>query len=196
MRYLIYLFPAAMALSIVGCASHSKDYMRESKTTTPIVVPSGVAVKPRQNYYPVPGAMPKTVSSQPSLIPPGSNLSRFNPRLREKSKSKKTLATLSQTKNGQMLELTESPKMAWVHVSKALQKTNYQVLDQDPSMASFYVLDVTSTNNKITKDTPIYRLVLKASGKNTEIQLLNQKNQPAPSNISSRILGALQKKLA
>lgn len=201
MRYLIYLFPAALALSIVGCASHDKDYIKQSKTVHPIVVPAGVAVKPQQNYYPVPASAPTNISAAPSLIPPGSNLGRFNPHLRPKklkspSKSNKRLATLSQTKNGEILELSENTKKAWVDVSEALRNTNYKILDQDPSMASFYVLDVTSTNNKITKDTPIYRLLLKAKGENTQVQLLNQKNQPAASNISNRILGALQKNLA
>ncbi|WP_423062383.1 outer membrane protein assembly factor BamC [Candidiatus Paracoxiella cheracis] len=197
MRYLIYLFSGVMALLLVGCANHNKDYIKQSKTVHTIVVPRGVALKPAQNYYPVPASTPQNISTSPSLVPPGSDLQRFNPKSQAKSQPQKTqtLATLTQTKNGQVLEVSEQSSVAWARVGKALRKTSYKVLDEDPSMASYYVLDATSTNNKITKSTPIYRVLLKTNGDNTQVELLNQQNQPAPVDVSKRILGALQKNL-
>lgn len=194
MRYLTYLFFIVMTLILTGCAHHNKDYIKQSKTVNPIVVSNGVAVKSNQNYYPVPTPTSLTqtvVTMPPSLTPPGSNPQRFQP----EPQQNKPLTRWTKTKNGQALEITENIKVAWVHVGKALRKTDYKILDQDPSMASYYVLDAKSTNNKITKITPIYRILLRADGENTQVELLNHNNQPAANAVSERILGALQQKL-
>lgn len=197
MRYLICLFSLVVAVALAGCASHSEDYIKQSKVVRPIVVPQGVAVKPGQNYYAVPLGRTQTVTTSPSLVPPGSNPQRFRhvPAKPQAQQNNKTLASWMRTENGQALEIAENAKTAWAHVGQALRATNYKILDRDSAMGSYYVLDTSSTDNKITSSTPIYRILLTAEGKNTQIQLLNQRNQPAPNDVSQRILGAVQQKL-
>ena len=88
------------------------------------------------------------------------------------------------------------PAQVWDKVGKALRSTPYQVLDQDVSMGSYYVLDAPSTGNKVTKATPIYRVYLKPIGDKTEILLFNQHNQPAIREVAKRIIAAIQQKIA
>ena len=202
MRHLISLFLLVMSSAmLVACTSHQTDYINKSKTISAIMLPPGVSIKPEENYYPVPAT---TETTSPSIVPPGSDLQRFSPKKQvsqpqaqtQLQKQASTLTSWSQTKGGgESLVLSEQQALAWKQVGGALQKTPYKILDQDVSMGSYYILDEKSTNDKITATTPIYRLVLQASGSNTDIVLLNQNNEPATPEVSKRILGALKEQL-
>ena len=69
-------------------------------------------------------------------------------------------------------------------------------MDQDSGMGTYYLLDTGSTGNKITQATPIYRLVIKQTGKKSQLRVLNQKNRPANANIAMRILSSVKKNLS
>ena len=202
MRYLKFVFLFAVAATLVGCANHKRDYLYQSNSVGPMVAAPGVQVKKGQNYYPVPNVSSGAVQSPPSLVPPGSDLQRFKKKTKVTTtttpKPKQKLATnfKKDPKGAPVLALPEAEKSAWTDVGRALQATSYKVLDQDRSMASYYILDSDTTGQKITKKTPIYRVYLKANGAKTDVLLLDEENQPVPTSISQRILNALQKKLA
>lgn len=183
---------------LTGCTYHENDYLHEAKTMHPVLA-EGMKIKKGEGYYPVPNIPTKTVAKAPSLVPPGSNLQRFQHKVKQPKKAKsrkKRFAQFEKASNGaQALLLAAKRSIAWKRVGKALQSMSYQVLDQDSSMGSYYILDKKSTGNKITKTTPIYRIYLKASGSDTIVMLLNEKNKPASTEANQRILGALQQKL-
>ncbi|AAO90730.1 outer membrane protein assembly factor BamC [Coxiella burnetii] len=197
MRYLTLITAIATTTLLVGCAKRPQNYLTHARTVPAIRTSADMPVKRGKNYYPVPNAAP-SVTQSPSLVPPGSNLQRFeNQTQLQQSFSKRTMATLQQSNQGSpVMAIAEKPAVAWSKVGRALQKTPYQILDQDSTLHSYYVLDVKSTNNKITKTTPIYRVYLKAQGNQTQVILLNKDNQPAAKDVSQRILTAIQQKVA
>lgn len=182
---------------LTGCTYHEDQYLRESQTVKPIST-TNTKVRKGKSFYPVPNIPAQTSTEAPSLVPPDSNLQRFEKKPKSAASSnKQQFARIeSSGKGGQSLVLAEKSSLAWKDVGKALHDTSYQILDQDPSIGSYYILDAKSTGNKITKTTPIYRVLLKSDGGNTHVVLLNDKNQPASADVSKRILKALQKKLA
>lgn len=203
MRYVKLVFSLAAAAALAGCASHKYDYLYHSKSINPMVSAPGATVKKSQNYYPVPN-LPAggSVRAIPSLVPPDSDLQRFKSKSKSQAQAtlpvkKASLANLKQNKDGSsVLVVSENINKAWADVKKALQSTPYKVLDQDSSMASYYILDSVTTGEKITKDTPIYRVTLKSEGAQTNIFLFNKTDQLVRSGVSTRILTALQKKIA
>jgi uncharacterized lipoprotein len=56
-------------------------------------------------------------------------------------------------------------------------------------------LDLASTGGVLKTSTPIYQVHMTASGTNSTVQLLDDKNKPASSAVASRVLGALKNKL-
>lgn len=103
------------------------------------------------------------------------------------------LPEAAQTVNvAETLTISQNPQQAWAQIGKALRGTSYQVLDQDQSMNSYYILDAVSTDNQVTKATPIYRVYLKAVGNQTEVSILDHNNQRASSDVASRIIDAIQ----
>nr|WP_304985301.1 outer membrane protein assembly factor BamC [Coxiella-like endosymbiont] len=93
------------------------------------------------------------------------------------------------------LIMSNNISQAWMKIGRALQKTSYQILDQDSMLSSFYILDIKSTNNKITKATPIYRIYLKPQGHQTQVVLLNKNNQPVAKDVAQRVLSDIQQKV-
>src|SRR3990167_504017 len=199
MRYRVYFLIGATLLTLVGCTYHDDQYLRQAQTVSPIASDQAAKIKQEQSYYPVPAIPKESVLTPPPLVPPGSDLQRF-----EKQKKNSSAAGTSSsshaywetsTTGAPVLVLSEPMETAWASVGHALQATPYRILDQDESMHSYFILDAQSTSDKITKTTPIYRVYLKRVADRTRIILLNQNNQPAAQNISQRILGTLQKKL-
>lgn len=194
MRYFtMILAAAAIMIFFVGCAKQNASYIAHAQTIHPIVVPPvDTEVKASENYYPVPNNAP-SITTSPSLIPSGSNLQRFDNQSQLQS-SKTVLAILQQNSAAPapVLIIDQKQGQVWGKVGRALQKTPYQILDQDNTINSYYVLDVKSTNNKITKKTPIYRVYLKSDGNRTDVVLLDKDNQPAEKSVSQRILSAIQ----
>ncbi|WP_267256817.1 outer membrane protein assembly factor BamC [Coxiella endosymbiont of Ornithodoros maritimus] len=197
MRYLTLITVIAITMLLVGCAKRPQNYLTHARTVLVMRTSTDIPVKRGENYYPVPDVAP-SVTQSPSLALPGSNLQRFeNQTQLQQSFSKRTMVTLQQSNQGSpVMTIVEKPAVAWSKVGRALQKTPYQILDQDSALHSYYVLDVKSTNNKITKATPIYRVYLKAQGNQTQVILLSKGNQPAAKDVSQRILTAIQQKVA
>ena len=194
MRYLKYVSVIVAVIVVTGCTYHENDYLHEAQTIHPIAA-QGTMVNTDENFYPVPNIPTKPVSEAPSLAPPGSDLQRFEKKTASFPK-KEQFAHLEQFSDGeQALVLSEKTALAWDHIGKALHATAYQILDQDASLASYYILDAKSTGNKITKPTPIYRVYLKPDGSDTQVVLMNEKNQPVSPEVSKRILETLQEKL-
>jgi uncharacterized lipoprotein len=174
-----------MLASLGGCAKHDQDYVKQANEVKPLKMPEGINLKDEQNYYATPeyNAKPKSV---PSIIPPGSNLEQF------KSSSLKTHpATLNLNSDGEsVLVLDQSEETVWPKVLSALKASDYQVLDKDRTMSSFYILDVQATGNQITEKTPIYRVFLQpiASGAKTQVSLLSEKNFAVKPDVAKKVL--------
>lgn len=187
------LLAVTLVISLVGCANHSQDYVEQSGSVSSVAPAGDVKMKTGKNFYVVPGNPDVSGDVKPSLIPPGSHI---EPKAEKNSKAVVNVAQWSETTEGQpALILAETGDAAWKNVGRAIKKTPYRVLDKDRSMGSYYIVDSKSTDNKITKATPIYRLYLKKTGQSTQILLLDQHNHPAKSDVVKRILGALQSKL-
>lgn len=98
--------------------------------------------------------------------------------------------------NALQLQLHMSEQKAWESVGKALLAAHVQVLDQDDTMGSYFILDPTATNNRITATTPIYRINLLAQGSDmTQVVVLDQKDQKADSLVTARVLNTLRRSL-
>lgn len=179
MKYKIIPYAILIPAVLVGCVKHN-NYFEESKTTKPISMPAGVRVEERESYYPVPDNTAPTTTTTPSQEPPGSHLERF------KQSSNEGLSAPSWVIN-------QPVKTAWTQVGGALHRSTYTVLDQDRSLGSYYILDTPSTHHKITQNTPIYRILLKSHGKETQMILLNQHNEPVNDEVANRILADVKK---
>ncbi len=194
---------AGIATALTACShgllnSHTKDYQQQAKSVSPLVSTPTAQLRHGRDFYPVPAGKSTAPVKQPSLVPPGSNLSRFaNGKKVAAKKTAITVAKWSEINNSEpVLMLSEKEKEAWTRVGRALRASNYQVLDQDPSMSSFYVLDSSVTKNHITDKTPIYRVYLKEQKDgSTQVELLNEKNQPVTTAVARRVLGSVQQHL-
>ena len=77
MRYSMMCLAAMITIFFVGCAKQNVNYVTHAQTVHLIVVPVGTKLRTSKNYYSVPNNVPS--SKKPySLIPPGSNLQRFD----------------------------------------------------------------------------------------------------------------------
>lgn len=196
MRYTALLTTITTLVFLGGCAKYSQDYIMDSRTIAPLVVFANTPIKKGQNYYLVPNI--PSVTQTTSQLPPGSNLERFQnqSQLQSSSASPKKLVAIQPSIDEQSsLIMSDNISRAWMKIGRALQKTSYQILDQDSMLSSFYILDIKSTNNKIIKATPLYRIYLKPRGNQTQVVLLNKNNQPAAKDVAQRILSAIQQKV-
>lgn len=210
MSYTKVILMGAVTLGLLGCA-HKNDYLKESQTIPPMGVPTNIYMKPSENYYPITKGI--TVTTPPLQEPPGSDLQRFKP-VKKPAQQALTQPTVTEpVRTVQLPEAAETTKtyyasakesltvagsenQVWAKVGRALQHSPYQILDQDPTMGSYYVLDAVSTGNKVTQSTPIYRVYLKSENNKTQILLLDQQNQPAASDVAVRIISMLRHELA
>jgi len=190
---LAFLFSAC---SGKGPGMHSDDYIKQSQSVRPIVVPAGVTRPMQKAYYRVPALSRQTENAPMSLIPPGSRVSQYRHVAKGKNVQDKKRVFARLSKRSKRLVLSTNSKNAWPMVGRALQKAHYQVLDQDKGMGTYYVLDTGETGHKITQSTPIYRLVLKRDGKKSSLSILKQNDKPANVDIAERILTDIKKNLA
>ena len=194
MRYVTLLTTVITIIFLGSCAKHSQDYIIHSQTIAPLVVPANTPKK-GQNHYSVPNL--PSVTQSLSQLPPSSNLEQFKDQsqwqLWSSSVNQKKIAAMQSSTDKQLsLIISNNIGQAWIKIKRALQKTPYQIVDQDNSLSSFYILDIKSTNNKITKATPIYRIYLRSRGNQTQVVLLNTNNEPAAKDVTQRILSAIQ----
>lgn len=169
-------------VTIITCLFLSGCFLKQpknSKTNTSLVIPGDIYIKQKTNLV------------KNKSLP--SNQFRNQNKLRLINQNKLVFQPAIGTYSFIMLD---NISQAWMKIGRALRKTSYQVLDQDITVSSFYILDTESTNNKITKATPIYRVYLKSRGEGTQVFLLNKNNLPAIGSVSYRILLAIQKGMA
>lgn len=200
MRYIKFFPIIILAFLFSACSGkgpgmHSDDYIKQSQSVRPIVVPAGVTSPMQKAYYRVPALSRQAENAPMSLLPPGSRVSRYRNVVKVNVQGKKRVF-VRLSKHSKRLVLSTNSKNAWPMVGRALQKAHYQVLDQDKGMGTYYVLDTGKTSHKITQSTPIYRLVLKRNGKKSSLSILNQKDKPADADIAIRILTDIKKNLA
>jgi len=203
MRIIRYSILLGTVTLLMGCAHRSDEYMKKAQVVPPLQMPSGVNLKSEQNYYPLP-RKPVVNTPPPSLVPPGSNLERYKesalePKVITPTINKNNTFALvkwDDTPKGPTLVLAEKPDSAWTRVGKALRATDYQVLDQDATMSSYYILDTKVTKQQITEKTPIYRVYVKKDLNDTStIVLFSENNNLVQADIAKRILKALQQHL-
>jgi uncharacterized lipoprotein len=71
MRFMALIAVFCASAVLVGCASHTKDYLKKDQAIGSIVVPPGVPMIKQASYYPVPNLPVQSVSSKtPNLKPP------------------------------------------------------------------------------------------------------------------------------
>ena len=204
-KYTIALIIASTLL-LSACAkktgvlrSHTNDYQEYASSVHTFKVPNGNQLA----YYPI--AQPKPGNVATSTLPPGfypdqvikdHDMREVAMRQAKKGEKMATVQTDSTmttaAANATELPLTMSMKTAWAKVSDSLQQAGYQILDQDESLHSYYVLDSSQTDHKITTSTPIERVLLTPKDQQVIVSVLDQNNKPASADISGRILGAIK----
>lgn len=202
MRFINFSLLLTSVALIAGCANPDQAYVQKSHQVKPLQMPAGVNLKNEQNYYPLPSTAKSAAAvTPPPLTPPGCNLQRFEKKHPPKNVSAAnasaiSIAKWSQSKAGEpILVLLEKQNKAWDSVGKALNATGYQILDRDPSMSSYYILDTKSTGNQITEKTPIYRVYVKADKETSKIILLSEKNKSVSAGVAKQILQSLEQHL-
>lgn len=201
MRFIKFSSVALVVGLIAGCGMHSQsDYAKKARVTPPLDLPKHVSLRSEQNYYPLP-QQPNLKTKQPSLVPPGSDLARFSAKKKAVKVRKPqhfTRAKWSEAGQGEpILALMESQNTAWLEVGKALRDTDYQILDQDPTMSSYYILDTKLTDNEVTEKTPIYRVYIEKDKDNSsKIVLMDEDNNMVAAKTAKRVLRDLEQHLA
>ncbi|QTS83915.1 hypothetical protein [Coxiella endosymbiont of Amblyomma nuttalli] len=80
-QYLMMTLVAVIVVFLVGCTAQHLSYITHAQTVHPMVIPVDIKFKTSKNYYPVPNDSTSIMTiTPPSLVPPGSNLQRFNHR--------------------------------------------------------------------------------------------------------------------
>lgn len=194
-RFLVSSFIVAL---VAGCShlpfhSKSHSYLQESGSIPEVQSTPTAQIKTGPNFFPLPPIDNIQLARQtPSLIPPGSNLERF-----QKSPAAPVTAApqpkaLVQLQNGRsILSVNEPVATAWKDLPKALAQTPYPILDQDEAMESYYVLDTTQTKGQITQTTPIYRMNLLQAGVATAIELTGRDGSVVPEKSNQQILSTV-----
>lgn len=199
----LYLSAVSMALGLTGCSSITHKYENfrnnhEAYHPTAESVPPTKGIDQQQvssNYQVKPLQNPSQVQTA-SIVPPGSNLEK--PAASAPAKT----ATATTTQPSTTTPSSTSPAKqtyvvagkyndVWKKVGVAIKKANYQLLDQDSGLGTYYVLDTSVTSGKINETTPIYQLHLTQVPQGIQLSLLNSQSEPASADVTQRILGAV-----
>ena len=70
MRFIVCVLASCAVLFLVGCANHSKDYLKKGGEIGTLVVPPGVPLIKQDTYYPVPVVAHAAPAKSISLKPP------------------------------------------------------------------------------------------------------------------------------
>ena len=70
MRFIALFVVFCASVFLLGCASHSKDYLKKGGEISSLVVPSGVPMIKQQPYYPIPASASNAPAMPNSLLPP------------------------------------------------------------------------------------------------------------------------------
>ncbi len=199
MQVFRYSVVVAAIILLSGCSIHPQtDYAKKASIEAPLTMSKGLSLRTTQNYYPLP-RKPNLEAKTPSLVPPGSDLQQYKPKKTAGLKKSKrfAMAKWSEADTGEpILVLLQKLPQAWAEIGKALHATQYQILDQDHSMSSYYILDAKATGKEVTEKTPIYRVYIK-KGKNnsSKVVLMSETNKMVSAKIAKRVLGELEQHL-
>lgn len=214
-----------LVVGLAACGQFKKRaaLVNSAQTLAPLRTPAGTHGIGNSTYYKVPSNHIGGVAVP--ITPPGSNLQRFkisakqiehtdipkpashltqNNEATELTKHVAHQETASQSlgrkvslsRNAQYLLITHAnANQVWGEIGRALSFTDYKILDKDNMAKTYYILDVTKTNNAITDNTPIYILDVQQKGSNTEVEITDQYNGSVSAKISNRILSSIRKGL-
>ncbi len=91
--------------------------------------------------------------------------------------------------NGQQLIVSESANQVWNNLAPALQRAGYKVLLQDRRVNIYYILDVTATNGKVQKSTPMYQIhVTPVSARTTALAITDNSGALINNKIAQRVM--------
>lgn len=217
---------AVSILSLTGCSSlfGKHNFVREhelaytkSTNTAYLKVPENYSRANIGDDYPMP-SLTNTASAKPvSLLPPDSLAEQIKqgkvsadilkkplPPLEKQPQTVATPATMPVTSvsadggmiSGNSLLLPQNSAQAWNNIGKALADTDYSIVNQNQKRLVYYILDTVSTNNKITRETPIYQIQLRDLGNGMQVYLTDNDNKPANTVIAQRILNDLNNALS
>lgn len=214
MRYLRKIMILSISLALTGCATVEKKlsapkadnspvYVKKAKTIPQTQMPPGMTSTNMQSYYPIPPVTEGAMDKIPNTLPPGSQAAQQRAQQQSASVSQQAAASpqaqshsiISPASTSTSLVLNVGYPQAWNRVGQGLNGSGYQVLQQDRSLGTYYVLDVAGSGGKLKTDTPIYQVRLRGSGDSTTVTLSDSKNQPANPAVAARILHALKGQL-
>jgi len=177
-----------------GLGNHDNDYLRDDQSNPPLVVPAGLHMDTQ--------AMNKTTlppfnqaEAQTSIYPPNVLGEEQSPTA--KINLQEPRAVTNGTPVKQALTVNYDLKHSWLKVGTALKKSGYRILDQDQASHSFYILDARGKGRALSGETsPLYCVQLAAkSAKQTEVLVMMQNGQAAPSQAAKEILNNIALKL-
>ena len=213
MRRLLLVTSLLAAVSVSGCSQfglgHRDSNYAKARTIAPVTIPKGTDAPTMRAYYPVPNLPAQANTAPPSIIPPGSHILEHMKKYHghgpvaqaeaakasasglPQAKAKSTTQLQTQTSEDS-IAIKANVKVAWRMVGKALAHTPYQVLDKDTTLGSYYVLDSQQTHDKVTANTPIYRIRVKQSGHFAVVSVYDRDNAHAGKVAATKILATLK----
>ena len=213
-------------LGLAGCSSlfGKHNFIREhemaytkSTSTAPLQLPENYSRANIGDDYPVPSASNVEPATSFSLLPPDSLADQIKQGKVSADVLKKPLPSLEkQTQmptndsatsttavnngggmiSGSSLLLPQNTTQAWDNIGKALANTDYSIVNQNQKRMVYYILDTVNTDNKITRETPIYQIHLRDLGNGMQVYLTDNDNKPANNAVAQRILNDLNNALS
>lgn len=194
---------------------------RQATATAPMQIPAGLSNADFTDDYPVPN-IAYAHGSAVNIVPPGSLEDRVQkgevPKSALKQKAPTPNAKMSTTNTntppsavtaaqlnlnlagqlqGQTLVLTQTFDQAWDNVGNALPGADYRIIQQNKKLAIYYILDISVTKERVTKDTPLYQVHVRASAANmTEVYVTDNNQHLVADSINTEILTNLNNALA
>lgn len=181
---------AILTLGLTACASFHKSPNKTNskhavKVVAPVVVPKDLDSSKIVNYYPVQKLDTKGNTEITSIAPPDTNL-------KPATEVRMSKVSVSLDAKSNKIIVDQKIAEAWVTIGRALKEAGYRIMEEDKAMNTYFVLDSKQTNDKIQKDTPIYQVQLKENGKSTDINMLNEQNEPVDSATNNRFYAILE----
>ena len=99
--------------------------------------------------------------------------------------------------NNNVLPLNQTVAQAWSAVGKAIKRQGYKIALADEKMATYYILDLHATDERVTKTTPMYQIKLQSGADNNAYAYVADENGNAVNaQTSQHILTDLSNGLA
>ncbi len=224
-RTVSILLLAGMSLNLTGCASwwqkhnfvkkHRTEYLR-SQESSPLRVPAGLAASGIGDDYVIQSSAAPAPAAPIGILPPDSLADKLKrgvvtkDALKNASKladAKPAVNTTTVNQTGSIasasmvsdntLPLNQTVAQAWSSVGAALKRAGYKIAVSDEKIATYYILDMHATDERVTKSTPICQVKLQSGADgNAYVTVTEQNNNPASAAASQQILTNLKNALA